>query len=351
MCSVFKGDFWKLAEQWIASGDITGWETSADMEVMRDFYDAADVAICAPGGICMGAFQDWWHLFYLKYAQFRKKLLVYYGRSFGPFSEDSDQSLRFRKESLDLLHYFSFLSIRDKKTEEIAKEIGGLLYHSTTDVAFLEQPQVSIPQPVADMIDKSPYMVFVPNYLLWHPMYKGKVGKDTIVNFYCDIMDLIWKRHPELNVVMLPQTFGSGTYEGDDVFFFREIADKKQDSRIIVVPDIYSSDIQQTIISRARFMIGARYHSVVFALNQKVPFIALNYEHKIQGLLTALGKLDRMVDIMDVFDNQRSIQQAEQNIGELMDSLCPDEHALQLATEVAWDCLHQLVGHLRKIIG
>jgi len=32
-------------------------------------YQWADVVVCAPGGICMGGFQNWSHLFYLQLAK------------------------------------------------------------------------------------------------------------------------------------------------------------------------------------------------------------------------------------------------------------------------------------------
>lgn len=48
-------------------------------------YKESDVVLCAPGGICMGGFQNWWHLFMLQLAKYIGKPLVYYGRSFGPF--------------------------------------------------------------------------------------------------------------------------------------------------------------------------------------------------------------------------------------------------------------------------
>ena len=60
-----QGDFWKIAEEWIVNGKTSGWNSSPALRSMRNFYEAADFVICAPGGICMGAFQDWWHLFYL----------------------------------------------------------------------------------------------------------------------------------------------------------------------------------------------------------------------------------------------------------------------------------------------
>lgn len=337
-----KASFWQQAERWINEGDTSDWDTSPDIQTMRNFYEAADVVICAPGGICMGAFQDWWHLFYLKYAQYLGKPLVYYGRSFGPFPVDTARSIRFKAESIELLRYFSFISVRDKITEKIANQIGGLHYLPTTDVAFLERPRVVLPREVADMLGTAPYMVFVPNYLLWHPAYKGKAEKKTVLDFYCAMTDIIREQFPDYNIVMLPQTFGTGTYEGDDVFFFREIAQIQDDQHIIVVPDVYSSDIQQTIIASSRLVVGARYHSVVFAINQNIPFVALNYEHKIRGLLTALRKEDCMVDIMTAFENRQTIDAALKEVRDLLPAVGNDNRAYQQASSEARDCILQL---------
>lgn len=336
------GTFWRLAERWIDEGDVSGWASSPDMQTMHNFYEAADAVICAPGGICMGAFQDWWHLFYLKYAHFLGKPLVYYGRSFGPFSEETVRSVRFKAESIELLRYFSFISVRDKITENFANQVGGLRFFPTTDVAFLERPCVGLPQEVADLSGTNPYVVFVPNYLLWHPSYKGKVSKETVLDFYCAMIDIIREQYPDDNIVMLPQTFGAGTYEGDDVFFFREIEQLKNDRHIVVVPDVYSSDIQQTIIASSRLVIGARYHSVVFALNQNVPFVALNYEHKICGLLTALHKEDCMVDIMNAFESEQTKDRALKKVRDLLASVRKDDEAYWQASDEARRCILQL---------
>lgn len=344
-----RGAFWQLAEKWIREGDFTDWVSSPDMRTMRNFYEVADYVICAPGGICMGAFQDWWHLFYLKFAQCLQKPLIYYGRSFGPFPVDTERGVRFYTESLELLRYFSFISIRDRKTEEFAGQIGGLHCIRTTDVAFLERPCTKLPQDVTDMIP-SPYMVFVPNYLLWHPMYRGKVEKNTVLEFYCAIVDLVTQQYPNYNLVMLPQTFGAGTYEGDDICFFRDIACMKDDRRLIIIPDVYSSDIQQTIIASSRLVIGARYHSVVFAINQNVPFIALNYEHKIQGLLAALSKEDCMVNIMNAFESEQTMREALTEVKKLLHVVGSDNRAYQQASDMARLCMQQLKDYVRRSV-
>ena len=40
-------------------------------------YKKADWVVCAPGGICMGGFQNWGHLYFLKMAQRLNKKIAY----------------------------------------------------------------------------------------------------------------------------------------------------------------------------------------------------------------------------------------------------------------------------------
>ena len=61
------------------------WKLHPTIVHILQVYKKADLIICAPGGICMGGFQDWNHLFYLQLAKYARKPLAYYGRSFGPF--------------------------------------------------------------------------------------------------------------------------------------------------------------------------------------------------------------------------------------------------------------------------
>lgn len=311
----------------------------------KAIYDWADLVLCAPGGICMGGFQDWNHLMHLKMAQVFGKPLAYYGRSFGPFPIETKSNRLFKKVSLDMLHYFSFLSIRDSKTEFLADQLG-IPYVSAIDSAFLDSPKVEIPYELASAIGTKPYMVFVPNYLLWHYAYKGRFSHSTVVNFYCRVMDIIWKANPELNILMLPQLFCGSDYVWQDVEFFRDLAKIKHDSRIIVTADCYSSDVQQTLISKAKYVIGARYHSIVFALNQGVPCIALSYEHKISGLLNKLGKAKWCIEFSKVLDSEINQEKCLDEIKSLIPNLQPDLQAQQKAKQLASDCMDKFIKYL-----
>lgn len=312
-------------------------------------YEWADVVMCAPGGICMGGFQDWNHLIHLKIAKIFKRPLVYYGRSFGPFPTETASNRAFKKLSLEMLHYFSFLSIRDHKSEQLADELG-IPYVSTVDSAFLDAPKVEIPYEIEKAIDGKSYMVFVPNYLLWHYAYKGRISHETVVNFYIKVMGTIWKNNPELNIVMLPQLFGGWEYALRDVEFFRDLAKAKNDKRVVVLPDCYGSDIQQTIISKAKYVIGARYHSIVFALNQGIPCIALSYEHKISGLLETLDKTEWCVDFTQTLDNEENQAECLRQIDALIPQLQSNSQTRAKAKSIATGCMDKLVEYLQTVV-
>ena len=295
----------------------------------------------------MGGFQNWGHLFLLKLAQWCCKPLAYYGRSFGPFPTETEQQRLFKSISLDMLHYFSFLSIRDHNTELIARELG-IPYVSTVDSAFLDSPKVDVPYELRAAIGDKPYMVFVPNYLLWHYAYKGRITHETVINFYLRVMDEILDANPEQNIVMLPQVFCGASYTSSDIELFRELADKKNDKRIIVAADCYSSDIQQTIIHDANYVIGSRYHSIVFAVNQGVPCIALSYEHKISGLLQTLCKEEWCVEFNNTLDSEENQQRCLSQIRELIPMLKPDLEVRDRAKQIASDCLNEFIELIGK---
>lgn len=331
--------FYKAALYPLQTGDYSVWNTQPVIQKIKHYYTESDLILCAPGGICMGGFQNWYHLFYLKLAQHMNKPVAYYGRSFGPFQTKTELNCKFKKLSLELLHYFTFISIRDKKTEALAQELA-INYVPTLDSAFLDTPQTTISSEVKKILGETPYMVFVPNLLTWHYAYKS-ISKETIISFYNQLIDCIIERFPDYHIVMLPQTFNSAS--SNDILLFKEIANIRQDKRIIVMPDSYSSDIQQAIIHQAKFVVGARYHSIVFAINQAVPFIALSYEHKIEGLLQALGKVDCMVNISHIFEKEADKETAVLLFKDLLLNLKSDVQAQTNAKQKADACFQLFI--------
>lgn len=164
------------------------------------------------------------------------------------------------------------------------------------------------------------------------------------MSFYSKVIDELFAAFSDYNVVMLPQVFCGYEYSSSDVDFFRDLAKLKNDNRIIVTPDCYSSDIQQTIIRDAKALLGSRYHSIVFAINQNVPFVALSYEHKIVGLLETLGKENFCIDITKTFDKAENEKATIDQIRRLLPVIDNYEVAQNKAKEIASRCMDKFVS-------
>lgn len=306
----------------------------------------ADVVVCAPGGICMGGFMNWSHISNLFIALRENKKIVYFCRSIGPFSEENPKKKLFKDVSIKLLHSFDYISLRDKKSQELADSLG-VKYHSTTDAAFLDNTEVNIPAEIKKQIGDKHYIVFVPNSLKWHYYFKN-TDAGLIKRFYLGIVKTIEEKLPDCNIVFLPQTFRNPT--GNDVEYFRELKRDYKSERMIVIDDIYGSDIQQSVIRGAKFVIGARYHSVVFSINQQVPFCALSYEHKIEGLLQLLGATHHMIDIKDIFGSEQSIEKALQQVVSIIDDIMSGNNRCGELCANAKNIAHEEFSPIAEII-
>ena len=256
----------------------------------KEFIKSYDKILCAPGGICLGGFLSWDHLWQLMVVKELGKPIFYWGRSIGPFSDEDFSRSIFLRKSKELLKYFSYISLRDKTSMESAGKMG-VKAIEVVDSAFLEEPLTDISPCIQESIGKD-YVVFVPNQLTWHYRYKN-VSQEHINSFYLSLIDLLGRKYPSSKIVMLPQTFKSWI---NDYEYFLKLKKLADNDRIVVIDENQSSDIQQSIIRHSRLVVGARYHSIVFALNNGIPFISLSYEHKMRGLLELIGGIEAMVN-------------------------------------------------------
>ena len=311
---------------------------------LKSYYQKADLVLCAPGGICMGGFQNWRHLCLLQLALLWHRPLAYYSRSIGPFPMSTRANRKFKELSSTLLRSFDFLSLRDCKSKRLADEMN-LKYVSAVDTAFLEKPVVEVPEELQKRLAKD-YVVFVPNRLTWHYGYCN-VSQYVVDDFYLQLMNHVAKVYENCQIVMFPQLCSLGNR--GDYDYFRSLKTLSNQTNVYVVPDTYGSDIQQTIVSKAKMVIGARYHTIVFAINNEIPFLALSYEHKIQGLLEDLGMSEHGVDITEAFMDETQKSQTLRICNEKLNvlrSVRPDRSlAHQLATK-CFNCFIQYVNNM-----
>lgn len=295
-------------------------------------YRQADWVISSPGDKSLGSRYDWDHLFFVTLAEFVGCKVAYYGRSIGPFPDDSPSHFRFNNLSKKALRRARFISLRDPMSERIADSLG-LEYHSTFDTAFLYTPLTGIPQDVKAEIGDGKYIVLVPNYLIDKAKdFKGPSSPLQVKLFFAELSRRILDQFPDCRLVMLPQLFCGTDYLSTDYSFFKDIQSQVGDSRIVVLPDTLISEYHQAVIAGAECVVGARYHSIVFAINNDVPFVTLNYEDRIMGMLESLGKQDRVVDITLALAPKRGSKRlSEAKIGERPSDTLPFEAEVAIA--------------------
>ncbi len=81
-----------------------------------------DLIICAPGGICMGGFMNWKHIWQLEVCKHLDKRVFYWGRSVGPFDDSNKTHSIFKNKSENLINYFEYISLRDNVSYNLVKK-------------------------------------------------------------------------------------------------------------------------------------------------------------------------------------------------------------------------------------
>ncbi len=244
-----------------------------DMRAIQE----ADAVINAPGGVNLGPYFDVVYLWRLLMVIHFKKPLYIFSPSIGPLLPDGF----FRKLSVKVLKYACFVSLRDAQSQRYAVEYG-IPFIPAIDVVFSEREKTEIPIALSNLLPEN-YIVIVPNQLYtWHPAFFACSAK-KMDEFYKKLIQRFTSRG--IFVVLLPQLFSAASCR--DEIYFKSLA--SGDERVIVIPDFYNSDVQQAVIRKSDFIVGARYHSIVFGINNFIPFFALSYEHKILNMLEVLN--------------------------------------------------------------
>jgi len=266
----------------------------------------SDIVISMPGGANIGLYHDWRYLWRLYIALALRKKVAIYSTSIGPFKENL-----FKQISKNVLSKVNFLSLRDAQSFRYADEMH-LKYIKSIDTAFLTQPIIKDfnLESVGVPFKEKDYVVFVANDLTSGHLTFKSVKPEDLKNIYKKIIISLIEKNKK--IVFLPQLFANG----NDKDYFKLLLDELDYSanpNIIIVDENFSSDIQQNIVRLSSFVIGARYHSIIFSINNKVPFLCLSYENKMKNTLEILGfdkygvDLSRLVDLKDVFSFENEI--------------------------------------------
>ena len=274
------------------------------LNALRQMADA-DIIISAPGGPYIGdlyaSHEIREHLFHIFLSKIMRKPLMIYAPSMGPFNSRKRNILR-----RYLLNKAEIITLRDSISKEYLEglKLTKPLIYLTADSAFqdtinLEKDKIESIMLAEKIMDhqnanpnRKPLVGITPTGPNWNfrdsatPQEEqkryNKIMADTI-DYLVDAFDA--------TIVFFPQLYG----KSDDVPLINQIIElvlRKDNVRVL--SNKWDSEVQQAIISQMDFVIGNRYHSVIFALKAEIPTICLAYEHKSLGIMQAV-KLDKYV--------------------------------------------------------
>jgi len=105
-------------------------------------------------------------------------------------------------------------------------------------------------------------------------------------------------------VVFIPQV--TCKHENDDD---REVATRvngymqHKNEAVFITEKIDHHEIQ-SLYGELDYLVGTRFHSVIFALKSYVPALAIEYEHKTSGIMRDLGLEKWVIDINDILPSK-----------------------------------------------
>ena len=226
-------------------------------------------------------------------------------------------------ELCEHLSLFDAITVRESISYEAFVKCGlGEKAHLVADPAFLLEPEtVELPEGFAEGqvvgINLSPMIL---NYT---------ENRDKVVESVYALVDHILKSS-EMNVLLVPHVRLPVT---DDMDTLRPIYERYKDTGRVALLDDYSLSCRQLkgYISKCRFFIGARTHSIIAAYSTCVPALALGYSVKAKGIARDIfGTEENLVLPVQTFDYPEAtvqgfeyLREHEREIKEKLESVMP----------------------------
>jgi len=271
----------------------------------------ADMVISAPGGPYIGdlysSHEIREHLFHIFLSKIMRKPVMIYAPSMGPFNSRKRNILR-----RYLLNKVEIITLRDSISKDY---LDGLkltrpLVYVTVDSAFqdtinLEKDRLESIMFDENIIDRQnespnqkPLVGITPTGSNWNfrdsanPQEEQKRYNKIMANTIDYLVDKF-----DARIVFFPQLYG----KSDDVPLIKQIIEQvRRKDQVRILSNSRDSEIQQAVISQMDFVIGNRYHSVIFALKAEVPPICLAYEHKSIGIMRAAKLEQYVINVTDL---------------------------------------------------
>ena len=227
---------------------------------MINIIDNADYIYVSPCGANIGIYKDWQFLLRLVIVIKEKKTPIFHLNTIG-----KSNNFIFNIISKKVLKK-SIIFVREKKSQIYLKSIN-INSQFGPDTVFSYN---------INSIKKENKITFIPTQLsYWHPLFKkydfDSITKNEIIKTLSD-----FSKNKNLVIHLLPHLNSE-----KELNFYKELKKQFKKNKVnIVIDKVSSANDYIKIIGESRFVIGMRYHSIVSAIKNNIPFISLSYENK-----------------------------------------------------------------------
>jgi colanic acid/amylovoran biosynthesis protein len=220
------------------------------------------------------------------------KPVVLYAQSFGPYPKRIQYKL-----AAAGLRYATLILVREANSRDLLARMGLAddRVIQVPDSAFLFTPNLRFnPWPLIGERQPAEQIVGI-TARAWLPG-AGQYAYERAVAEFIERLS----RQPGVKVVVIPQVTATDQND-DDRAVGRRIQELVGGGGNVVFLDRRFTHYEiKSVFACLDYLVGTRFHSVIFALTENVPALAIEYEHKTSGIMRDLGLEDWVLAIEDV---------------------------------------------------
>ncbi len=267
-----------------------------EIKAELDAIAAADLVVFLGGGQLNApdSLDGNFNIFYLTFpillAERLGKTVIFCPQSYGPFGNERQNKL-----VRSALNKAALIMVREETSYKILTGLGiapeKMLLTIDSGFAFRTAKKVDLRQKYQLKKTAKIVGITVRNWL--------SAGKQaSLEKSIAQTIDYLHEKDYE--VLLIPQVTANYRQDDDRIVEAR-IAQYCQPSHPpILMKEMADAHTLKAIYDDVDFLIGTRFHSVIFSLTSYVPCIAIEYDHKTSGIMSGLGLGEWVMKIADV---------------------------------------------------
>lgn len=223
-----------------------------------------------------------------------RKPIILYTQSIGPFATTFQRWI-----IRAVLNRTQHIFVREEHTVATLKTIGvkTRLVTRTVDAGFLFDSDKTFQ--LSDLIEDAETVK--PDLLVGITVRKwlSEEGQHKFEKAIASFIDRI-TQEKRVRILFIPQVTSRVHNDDDRDVAKRIVAMVSNKQSVINCTDDYDHFQLKKLYSHLDFLVGTRFHSVIFSLTSYVPALAIEYEYKTGGIMKDLGLSDWVIPIEQV---------------------------------------------------